>query len=188
MKIKPNTHIKYCFRMNSLTKQIQYDGKCAYEYQKRADEAEAGAKVKASEIKQVLTLVKKEEQSIDECTSAIFALEEEIAKLQKKCEELKIERQVREKEKANKEKKAEQHREERIRLQEEIQQNKETHQMKLKEIENSEKERSLLQSNLNDLTKEKKAREEEEETFDSQLKFMRRQLDAVKLRFMDRTK
>lgn len=175
-------------KMNCLTRQIQYDGKCAYEHQKRADEAEEGAKVKASEIKQVLSLVKKEEQSIDECTSAIFALEEEIAKLKKKCEELKIERQVREEEKANMEKKAEQHREERIRLQEEIQQMKEAQQMKLKEIENSEKERSLLLSNLNDLTKEKKAQEEEEETFDLQLKFMRRQLDAVKHRFMERTK
>lgn len=174
------------FRMDILTKQIQDDGKCAYEHQKRADEAEEGAKTKANEIKHALSLVKKEEQSIDECTSAIFALEEEIAKLQKKCGELKIERQVREEEKAQKEKEAEQRREERIRLQEEIQQNKEAQQLKLKEIENSEKERNLLQSNLNDLKKEKNARENEEESFNEQMKFLRRQLEAVKLRFMER--
>ena len=174
--------------MNGLTKQIQDDGKCAYENQKQADDAEEAAKLKANEIKQVLSLVKKEEQSIDECTSAIFALEEEIDKLQKKCAELKIERQVREEEKVEKEKEAEQRREERIRLQEEIQRNKEAQQVKLKEMENSENERNLLQSNLNDLTKEKKAREDEEESYNVQLKFMRRQLDAVKLRFMERTK
>ena len=59
--------------MNCLTKQIQDDEKCAQEHQKRADEAEERAKVKAGEIKQVLSLVKKEEQSIDDCTDAIFA-------------------------------------------------------------------------------------------------------------------
>lgn len=188
MKRTLNMHDEYFFRMNYLTEQIQDDAKCAYESQKRADDAEEGAKLKANEIKQVLSLVKKEEQSIDECTSAIFSLEEEIAKLQKKCDELKIERQVREEEKAQKEKEAEMKREERMKLQEEIQRNKEAQQLKLKEIDNVEKERGLLQSNLNDLTKEKKAREEEEETVNAQLKFVHRQFDAVKLRIMEGSK
>merc|ERR1712029_719745 len=143
-------------KVNGLNKQINDDKSLIESIKKRADEAEEEAKVKANEIKDALSAAKKEEQSIDECTSAIIALEEECARLKKKWEELKVERQVRVEE-----------------------------QSKLRSIEGFGKERSLLEENLKDLENEMKAREEDEEKYVMELKFLQKQLDAVKLRFIE---
>jgi chromosome segregation ATPase len=172
--------------MSGLAKQMEDDKKCIEAIQNRANEAEEEAKTKADEIKEALAMAKKEEESIDECTMSITALEEECARLKKKWEELKIERKVREEEKAQKENAAEQSREERIRLQEEIQRKKEEYQAKLKEVENVERERTLLKSNLNDLENERMAREAEEAEYTTELKFLQMQFDAVKLRVMEK--
>lgn len=171
--------------MNGLNKQLDDDKTTIESIQKRAEEAEEEAKAKATEIKDALSAVKKEEQTIDECTSAIIALEEECAKLKKKWGELKVERQVREEEKIQMEKDAEESKEARIELQEEIQQKKEEEQVKLRDVKHVEKERKLLQDNLNDLEKEKKVREVEEEKFTTELKYLQRVMDGVKLRFID---
>lgn len=172
-------------KMSGLNKQID-DGKKTIEaLQKRADEAEEEAKVKANEIKEALSMVKKEEQSIEECTTAIITLEEECARLRKKWEDLKVERQVREEEKMQNEKEAESNKDERMKLQEEIAAKKAEEQSTLKDMEGVEKERSLLQDNLNDLGREKEAKEKEEAKYGLELKFLQRQLDAVKLRFVE---
>jgi len=152
---------------------------------KRADEAEEEAKVKANEIKDALSVVKKEEQAIDECTTSIKALEEECARLKAKWEKLKVERKAHEEEKVKKEKEAEEYKEMRIKLQEEIQQKKEDEQTKLKELDSIESERTLLQGNLDDLEKEKKARKEDEQKYAAELKFLSKQEADVKLRFID---
>jgi len=172
-------------KMTGLSKQIDEDKKSIESVQKSADKAEEEAKAKATKIKDALSAVKKEEQSIDECTSAITALEAECAKLKKKWEELKVERGVREEEKLKLEREAEQSKEERIALQEKILLKKEEEQVKLQKVEGNEKERNLLQINLDDLEKEKNARAEEEEKYTTELKFLQRQLDAIKLRFIE---
>mmetsp|Transcript_14218 Transcript_14218/g.34367 ORF Transcript_14218/g.34367 Transcript_14218/m.34367 type:complete len:614 (-) Transcript_14218:332-2173(-) len=172
-------------KMTDLSKQIDEDKKSIESVQKSADKAEEEAKAKATKIKDALSAVKKEEQSIDECTSAITALEAECAKLKKKWEELKVERGVREEEKLKLEREAEQSKEERIALQEKILLKKEEEQVKLQKVEGNEKERNLLQINLDDLEKEKNARAEEEEKYTTELKFLQRQLDAIKLRFIE---
>lgn len=174
--------------MSGLTKQVEDDKKNIIAIQKRADEAEEEATIKANEIKEALTMAKKEEQSIDELTMSIKALEEECARLKTKWEHLKIERKVREEEKAKNEKAAEQSKEERIRLQDEILNKKDECQSKLKEMESVEKEQYLLKSNLDDLEKEKKAREVEEMKYTTELRFLQRQFDAVKLRIMEQKK
>ena len=141
--------------------------------------------MKANEIKDALSVVKKEEQAIDECTSSIKALEEECARLKAKWEKLKVDRKAHEEEKVKKEKEAEEYKEMRIKLQEEIQQKKEDEQTKLKELDSIESERTLLQGNLDDLEKEKKARKEEEQKYATELKFLSKQEAEVKLRFID---
>ena len=140
---------------------------------------------KANEIKDSLSQAKKEEQSILECTTVIIALEEECAQLKKKIAELKIERTVREEEKVNKERDAEKCRDERIQLQNEIQQKKQEYQSKLMDMDGLEKECVLLQSNLNDLEKERQVHVVEENDIIADLNFLQRQIDAVKLRFME---
>merc|ERR1712127_873223 len=172
-------------KMSGLKKQIEDGNKSVEVLQKRADEAEEEAKVKANEIKEALSMVKKEEQSIEECTAAIIVLEEECASLKKKWEELKVERQVRAEEKTKKENEAERNKEERIRLQEEIAAKKAEEQSTLKDVEGVEKECSLLQDNLKDLGKEKAAKEAGEAKYAEEMKFLQKQLDAVKLRFVE---
>lgn len=175
-------------KMSNLTKQIDNDKQSITTIQKRTDEAEEEAKEKATKIKETLTAVKKEEQSISECTSVILSLEEECTRLKQKWEELKVERQVREEEKVQLENQAELAKEERMKLQEEITLKKEEESIKLKEVEGVENERGLLQDNLNDLEKEKKAREVEGEKYSMELKFLQRLMDGVKLRFVDTRK
>lgn len=180
-----NMNLDAEIRMRGLTKQLDEEKKTIESIKQRTDEAEEEAKAKAAKIKDALSAVKKEEKSIDECTAAIIALEDECAKLKKKWEELKVERSVREEEKIKLEKEAEQSKEERIKLQEEILAKKEEEQLKLKKVEGVEKERDLLQTNLDDLEKEKKARKADEEKYTTELKFLQRQLEAVKLRFIE---
>lgn len=172
-------------KMSGLSKQMDGNKACIESILKRSNEAELEAKAKADDIKEALAVIKKEEQSINECTVSITALEKECVRLKKRREELQIERRVREEEKSNKEKEAEMGRDERIRLQEEIQQKKVEYQSKLKDMEDLEKERNLLQSNLNDLEQEMQAREVEETRYSTELRFSQRQIDAVKLRFME---
>ena len=62
------------------------------------------------------------------------------------------------------------------------------YQSKLKEMESVEKEQYLLKSNLDDLEKEKKAREVEEMKHTTELRFLQRQFDAVKLRIVEQKK
>ena len=171
-----------------LSKQMEDDEKYIESIQKSSNEAEEEAMKKAKEIREALAMSKKEGQSIDELTMSIRALEEECARLKKKWEELKIERKLREEEKSQMEKTAEQRREERVRLQEDILKKKEERQLKLKDMENVEKERSLLKSNLDDLEKEKKAREVEETKIATEVKYLQKQFDAVKLRLMEQRK
>jgi len=172
-------------KMNGLDEHIVKGKQTAESLQKQAAKAEEEAQVKVDEIKEALSVIKKEEQSMEECTAEILALETECARLKKKWEELKMERQVREEEKLGKEKEAEQKKEERIRLQEEIAAKKAEEQNTLESIEEVEKERSLLQENLADLGKEKKAKEEAEGKYEEALKFMQRTLDSVKLRIIE---
>lgn len=148
-------------------------------------DAEEEAQVKVAEIKEALSAVKREEQSMKECTTDILALENECARLKKKWEELKVERQVREEEKLEKEKEAERNKEQRVGLQEEITAKKAEEQNRIKDIEEVENERSLLLENLADLGREKKAKEEAEGKHGEALKFMQKMLDAVKLRLIE---
>ena len=73
-------------------------------------------------------------------------------------------------------------------MQDEILNKKDEYQSKLKEMEGVEKEQYLLKSNLDDLEKEKKAREVEEMKYTTELRFLQRQFDAVKLRIMEQKK
>ena len=130
-------------------------------------------------------MVKKEEQSIEECTSAIVTLEEECAKLKKKWEELKIERQARQEEKVKLEAKAEGTKEARVKLQEEIAEKKVEEQIKATASGEVEKEKHLLQDNLQDLEKEIAERKTEEDKYSSAIKFLHKQEEAVKLRFIE---
>lgn len=172
-------------KMSNLDNQMDESKSTITSLQKRAEEAEEEAKVQANEIKETLSKVKKEKQSIEECTSAISALEEECARLKKKWEELKVERQVRVEEKQQMEAATEEAKLAREKLQEEISNNKTEEQNKVKEIEGVEQEKSLLQENLNDLEKETEARTAEEKKCTEELKFLSRQADAVKLRFIE---
>jgi len=172
-------------KMSGLKNQIDDGKKSAEALQKRADKAEEEAKDKANEIKEALSVVKKEEQSIEECTSAIIELEEECARLRNRWEELKVERQVREEEKQEQEQEAERKKEERIQLQEEIGAKKAEEQSTLAEVENVKKERSLLEDNLKDLRREKEAKEVEEARYAEDMQFLDKQLNAVKLRFIE---
>ena len=182
------TSLIFFSRMSGLAKQVDDVKKNIEAILKRADEAEEEAKIKANEIQEALAMAKKEEQSIDELSMSIKTLEDECARLKTKWEHLKIERKVREEEKAKKEKAAEQSKKERIRLQDEILNKKDEYQSKLKEMESVEKEQNLLKSNLDDLEKEKKAREVEEMKYTTELRFLQRQFDAVKLRLMEQRK
>mmetsp|Transcript_17620 Transcript_17620/g.37240 ORF Transcript_17620/g.37240 Transcript_17620/m.37240 type:complete len:615 (+) Transcript_17620:126-1970(+) len=172
-------------KMSGLNKEIENGKKGIDALQKRADEAEEEAKVKANEIKEALSLVKKEEQSIEECTQDIVALEAECARLKKKWEELKVERQVREDEKLEKEKEAEQNKVEREKLQDEIAAKKAEEQSATKELEALEKERLLLQDNLCDLGREKEAKEKDEAQCETDLKFLQKLINAVQQRFIE---
>ena len=175
-------------KMNDLTHQVDANKLDIGAIKKRSDEAEEEAKVKANEVKEALLAVKKEEQSIDECTASIKALEDECARLKEKWAELKIERQAREEHKLEKEKEAEESKEARIKLQEKIQQKKDEEQAKIKQGEEVEIERNLLQVNLDDLEKEKKARLVDQEKYASELKFLQKQMSEVKLRFIEQKK
>lgn len=172
-------------KVGSLTKQIEEGQKTIKTLQTRALEAEEEAKAKAAEIKNALAMAKKEEQSIADCTSSIVALEEECARLRKQWEELKVERSVREEEKAQKEKDAKMAEQERIALQEEIVAKKEEEQSTLKGLESVESEKKLLQDNLDGLGKERQEREEEGQKYGKELSFLQKMLDAVKLRFVE---
>ena len=55
----------------------------------------------------------------------------------------------------------------------------------MKDMDGLEKECDLLQSNLNDLEKERQVHVVEESKFIADVKFLQRQIDAVKLRFME---
>lgn len=180
-RIKSEMEVK----LNDLKKQVDDGRKSIEAIQKRSEEAEEEAKVKANEIKECLTAVKKEEQSIDECSKHIVALEEECARLKKQWEELKIERSVRLEEKTKLEQKAEITQKERIQLQEEIQNKREEEKVKSTQQQSLEKDQRLMQENLNDLEKEKSAREAEEVKCLEELKFLERQMDVVKLRFIE---
>ena len=172
-------------KKRELLKQMDKEIADIESIQKTTQETEIEAMNKANEIKDTLSQAKKEQQSIDKCTKAIIAFEDEIAQLKKKIDELKIERTVREEEKVNKEKEAEKCRDERIQLQNKIQQTKQDYQSKLKDMDGLEKECDLLQSNLNDLEKERQVHVVEESKFIADVKFLQRQIDAVKLRFME---
>ncbi|KAL9185776.1 hypothetical protein ACHAXT_003553 [Thalassiosira profunda] len=175
-------------KMSGLNKQIDYNKAAIEALKQQADEAEEEAKVKQSEIKEALSNAKKEEQSIDQVTADIIALEEECARLKKMWEQLKVERAAREGERLRNETKAEESKEERIKLQEEIATKKSEEQSKLRDIESVEKERSVLQGNLDNLEQEKKARKAEEDKYSNELAFLQRQMEAVQLRFIDRKK
>jgi len=175
-------------KMGGLTKQIDDDKKSIEAIRERAIEAEEQAKLKATKIKETITSVKKEEQSISECTSAIRTLEAECTRLKQKWEELKVERAVREEEKVKLETEAEREKEERMKLQEEIAFKKEEEVAKRKEAEIVERERGLMQDNLNDLEKEKKARQVEGGKYEAELSFLQRLMDGVKLRFVETSK
>jgi len=152
---------------------------------KRSEEAQDEAKKAQTYIKEKLKLVKKEEETIDEVTSAIIALEEECARLKKKWEELNIEKSVREEEKAKFEKEADEQKQERMQLQEEISAKLAEEKEIQKSLEALEKDEELIKENLADLEKERKAREEEVVTFAEEIKFLQKQLDAVRLRFVE---
>lgn len=172
-------------KKHELLKQMEKEIVDIQLIQKKTQETEIEAMNKANEIKDSLAQAKKEEQSIEKCTKAIVAFEEEIAHLKKKIDELKIELTVREEEKVNKEKEAEKYRDERIQLQNKIQQKKQEYQSKLMDTDGLEKECVLLQSTLNDLEKERQVHEVEEIKFIADVKFLQRQRDAVNLRFME---
>ncbi|KAL7506260.1 hypothetical protein ACHAXN_003526 [Cyclotella atomus] len=172
-------------KINQLSKQVNDEKKSIDDARKRAEEAEKEASVKANEIKDVLTAVKKEEESIDSCSKQIASLEEECARLKKQWEELKIERQVRLEEKTHLETKAETCRNERIQLQEEIAAKKDEEKSKLAGLDSLEKDRALMNGNLSDLEKERSARAADEEEYNKEMSFFQRQIDAVKLRFIE---
>jgi DNA replication initiation complex subunit (GINS family) len=98
---------------------------------------------------------------------------------------LKIERQVRQEEKVHLETIAETCRQERIQLQEEIFAKKEEEKSKSTKLESLEKDHILMKENLNDLEKEKIARQAEEKIHAEEISFFQRQMDAVKLRFIE---
>jgi hypothetical protein len=172
-------------KMDQLAQKLDNEKNSIEESRKRAEEAEKMANVKANEIKDALAAVKKEEESIDSCSKQISALEEECARLKKQWEELKIERQVRQEEKTELENKAEACRQERIQLQEEITAKKEEEKSKLAALSSLEKDRSLMNENLADLEKERSAREAEEKSYAQEVSFFQRQIDAVRLRFIE---
>ena len=172
-------------KIDQLKSQLDNEKKSIEDARKRAEEAEREANVKANEIKDALSAVKKEEESIDSCGKQIAALEEECARLKKQWEELKIERQVREEEKTQLETKAETCRQERVKLQEEIAHKKEEEKSKLEALVSLEKDQNLLNDNLTDLEKERSARAAEEETYTKEISFFQRQVDALKLRFIE---
>lgn len=175
-------------KIDQLTKQLHNEKKSIEDAQKRAEEAEQEASAKANEIKDALAAVKKEEESIESCSKQIASLEEECARLKKQWEELKIERQVRQEEKTHLEAKAEACRKERIQLQEEIAAKKEDIKSKIAAIAPLEKDHSLMNDNLTDLEKERSAKAAEEQSFDQEVSFFQRQIDALKLRFIEAKK
>lgn len=118
-------------------------------------------------------------------TKAIIALEEECARLKKKWEELNIEKNAREEEKAKFEKEADERKQERMQLQEEISAKLAEEKEIQKSLEALEKDEELIKENLADLEKERKAREKEEVKFAEEIKFLQKQLDAVRLRFVE---
>ena len=73
---------------------------------------------------------------------------------------------------------------EREKLQEEIAAKKAEGQSTSEGMAGVEKERDLLEDNLKDLRKEKEAKEREEARYAEEMKFLQKQLDSVKLRFL----
>ena len=172
-------------KLNELNSKLKSGKESIQAIQKKSEQAEAEAKTKAKEIKRSLSLVKKEEMTIDEVSSAIIALEEECARLKEKWEELNIEKHVREEEKRKFETEAEERQKERMRLQEEIAAAKEKEKGMVAEVESLARDQLLVRQNLEDLEKERKAREVEEGKYAEEVKFLQKQVDAVKLRFIE---
>ncbi|KAL3785601.1 hypothetical protein HJC23_004749 [Cyclotella cryptica] len=172
-------------KLDQLNKQLECGKQSIQEIHKSAEEAEQKANQKANEIKETLSAVKKEEQSIESCSKQIVALEEECARLKKQWEELKLERQVRQEEKVQLETQAEACRQQRIQLQADIVAKREEEKSKSAELASLEMDLSLMRDNLNDLEKEKNARRAEEKSFVEEVSFFQKQLDAIKLRFIE---
>ena len=105
--------------------------------------------------------------------------------MKKQCEELKVEKQAREEERLKLEQKAETSQKERLRLQEEIAAKKEEAKAKLANVQESEKARQSMQTNLEDLVKEIGARNADEEKYAEEIKFLQKLNDAVSLRFIE---
>ncbi len=72
-----------------------------------------------------------------------------------------------------------------MRLQEEISAKLAEEKELQKSLEELEKDEELIKENLADLDKERKAREIEEMKFAEEMKFLQKQLDAVKLRVVE---
>lgn len=172
-------------KLNQLNEQLEHSKQSIQEIHRSSEEAEQKANAKANEIKETLSAVKKEDQSIESCSKQIVALEEECARLKKQWEELKLERQIRQEEKVQLETKAEACRQQRVQLQEEINAKKEEEKSKSAELASLEMDLSLIRDNLNDLKKEKRAREAEEKSYSDELSFFQKQIAAVKLRFIE---
>eukprot|EP00986_Skeletonema_menzelii_P002911 scaffold844_cov142-Skeletonema_menzelii.AAC.2 len=172
-------------KASELSKQLDDEQKNVQEIQKSSDEAEKEAMEKANEIKDTLALVKVEADSIEDCTSSITALEEECARLRKQWEELKIKRQAHESERLKLEQQAELRQKERLQLQEEIAAKKEEAAKLAAKLNESEKVKESMESNLADLETEMNARKADEEKYENELKFIKKLEAALALRFVE---
>ena len=172
-------------KANELSKHLDDEKKSVEDIQKSSDEAEKEAMEKANEINDTLALVKTETDSIDNCTTSIIALEEECARLRKQWEELKVEREAHEKERLKLEQQAEVRQKERLQLQEDIAARKEEAAKLAAKLQESEKVQESMQSNLADLETEMKARKDDEEKYEKELKFIQKLEAAVALRFVE---
>ena len=172
-------------KAGELSKQLDDEKKSVEEIQKSSDEAEKEAMEKANEIKDTLALVKVETDSIEDCTSSIIALEEECARLRKQWEELKVKRQAHEKERLKLEEQAELRQKERLQLQEEIAARKEEAAKLVAKVNESEKVKESMESNIADLDSEVNAKKAEEEKYENELKFIEKLEAAVALRFVE---
>ncbi len=168
-----------------LGKQLDDEKKSVEEIEKSSDEAEKKAMEKAKDIKDTLALVKVETDSIKDCTSSIIALEEECARLRKQWEELKVKRQAHESERLKLEQQAEERQKERLQLQEDIAAKKEESATLAAQVQESEKVKQSMESNLADLETEMNARKADEEKYENELKFIKKLEDAVALRFVE---
>ena len=172
-------------KARDLSKRLDEEKKSVEEIQKSSNKAEKEAMEKANEIKDTLASVKEESDSIDKCTSSIFALEEECARLKKQWEELKVERQAHEDERLKLEQKAEERQKERLQLQEGIAARKEEAKALAAKLQDSEKVKESMQTNLADLEKAMSARKADEEKYEKELKFIQKIEAAVSLRFVE---